>query len=118
MKQTLLGDTSEARVDKAWGYEQLLHNGDYCCKLLVYTQPGKASSLHFHDQKTETFVVTSGLFDIEIGDDPPCRCDRGWTVTLHPGTKHRIRCIRPGVIVEASTHDFPYDCVRLVPSDD
>jgi len=28
-----------------------------------------------------------------------------------------VRCVVPGVIVEASTHDDPDDCIRLVPSE-
>lgn len=102
---------------KSWGYEELIHNDKYCVKLLVYTKPGVASSKHFHTLKQETFVVTSGKFDIEVGDTIQGRCDPGVHVTLPPGTVHRIRCIEPGVIVECSTFDDPDDCVRLVPSE-
>lgn len=104
-------------TQKSWGYEELVYNDQYCCKLLVYTKEGIASSLHYHEKKTETFVVTSGLFIIEVEGKLHLRCDPGWHITLPPGTKHRIRCIRRGVIVECSTYDAPDDCVRLEPSE-
>ena len=102
---------------KNWGYEELLHNGKYCCKLLVYTKPEKSSSLHYHEKKHETFVVTSGRFLLQVGDEPPRKVLQGDYVVLPPLTKHRITCIMPGVIVEASTTDDQDDCVRLIPSD-
>lgn len=104
-------------IEKSWGYEEPVYNGEYCCKLLVYTKPGVASSLHYHEKKTETFVVTSGIFDIEIDGKLHQACDAGWHCTLRPGSSHRIRCIRRGVIVESSTHDDQADCVRLEPSE-
>jgi mannose-6-phosphate isomerase-like protein (cupin superfamily) len=103
------------RVEKSWGYEEIIHNGDYCCKLLVYTKP-IASSLHYHEHKHETFVVLSGQFVLEtdtgIEDLMP-----GDHVVLYPLNRHRVRCMLPGTIVEASTHDYPADCIRLIPSE-
>lgn len=103
------------RVEKSWGYEEVLVNDQYCCKLLVYTRP-IASSLHYHEKKHETFVVLSGHFLLndgghkrEIGPGDHC--------VLPPGRYHKIRCRIPGTIVEASTHDDPTDCVRLIPSE-
>ncbi len=114
---------------KSWGREELLYNDLYCCKLLVYTRSGIASSLHFHKKKTETFVITSGEFLIELGamrEDGTIHISTreaerylpGDSITLPPLTAHRVRCVKPGVIVEASTKDDQADCVRLEPSDE
>lgn len=110
-----------SRVKKTWGYEEVLHNGDYCAKLLVYTER-IASSLHYHQRKHETFYIASGIFEITIGipgaDSATVRLRGvGEHVVLPPKTVHRIRCVEPGVIVESSSHDDPDDCVRLVPSE-
>ena len=103
------------RIEKSWGHEQIVHNGDYCCKLLVYTRP-IASSLHYHPIKHETFFVHSGKFTLEMaGRTRPLA--PGDYVVIPPNTPHRVRCIEPGTIVEASTHDDPQDCVRLEPSE-
>ena len=119
-------------IPKSWGRELILENGQYCMKLLEYTKP-IASSLHYHNEKLESFYVASGRFEIEIGSYEMGMSDEGYIVaspvqtiqnfsagsfiTLPPRTHHRVRCIEPGVIVEASTHDDPEDCVRLVPSE-
>ena len=105
-----------ARVEKSWGYEEILENGAYCMKLLVYTKP-IASSLHYHEWKRESFYCASGTFNLELGDGPPQPFNAGCAVTIPSGTRHRLRCIVPGVVVEASTYDDQDDCVRLIPSE-
>lgn len=110
-----------SRTEKNWGYEELIHNGAYCMKLLVYTRK-LASSLHYHERKHESFYIASGIFEVQIGiegaDSATTRVRGvGEHIVLPPRTLHRVRCIEPGVIVEASTRDDPDDCVRLVPSE-
>src|SRR5271154_6867647 len=86
---------------KTWGREELIYNDLYCMKLLVYTRKGIASSLHYHNKKTETFIVTSGRFRIELGKDDwsaPYTIEDyapGESITLPPRTAHRIRCLEP-----------------------
>lgn len=108
------------RIEKSWGYEEIIHNGTYCCKKLVYTHPS-TSSLHYHVEKHECFVVAAGLFKLQSGLVSPAYDEwrifgPGDFIVLSPGTPHRLRCIAPGFIVEASTHDDPNDCVRLIQS--
>lgn len=107
---------AQMRIEKSWGYEQVIHNGDYCCKKLVYTKP-IASSLHYHNDKHETFTVMNGIFSVTIDEDDSKVMTQGDTVVIPPRTRHRVRCISPGTIIESSTHDYPQDCVRLVPSE-
>jgi mannose-6-phosphate isomerase-like protein (cupin superfamily) len=102
-------------VEKSWGREEIIHNYIYCCKKLVYNRP-IASSLHSHTRKHETFVVASGVFEILLPWGVQ-RMEAGDSVVLPPGTLHRIRCVTPGTIIEASTHDDPTDCIRLLPSE-
>jgi quercetin dioxygenase-like cupin family protein len=104
------------RIEKSWGYEQLIHNGNYCMKILVYVK-AIASSLHYHIFKEESFYVSSGIFEIETAGGHPRRLAPGDWVVIPRATEHRVRCIHPGIIVEASTHDDPLDCVRIVPSE-
>lgn len=109
------------RIEKSWGYEEIIHNGDYCCKLLVYTKP-IASSLHYHERKHEIFIVHSGKFDIWTFKPGATGVDSrlhspGDYIVLPPLTRHRIRCLEPGTIIETSSHDDPEDCIRLIPSE-
>lgn len=108
-------------VEKSWGREEIIHNGDYCCKKLVYTKP-IASSLHYHRNKHETFVVATGAFEVECNRPGSIvtynlTYEPGDFIVLPPGIRHRVICIDPGFLVEASTHDDPYDCVRIEPSE-
>jgi mannose-6-phosphate isomerase-like protein (cupin superfamily) len=111
-------------VEKSWGHEEILANGAYCMKLLVYTRT-IASSLHYHERKHETFYVASGAFKLEFGQqlEEGVRAYEirvlkpGDHLVLPPLTIHRLRCLAPGTVVEASSHDDPNDCVRLEPSE-
>lgn len=104
------------KVEKTWGFEQIIHNGDYCCKLLVYRRP-IASSMHYHPKKHETFYIASGWFEVEIGNNRAEVMGPYQSIVIPPNTPHRVRCTIPGTIVEASTHDDPEDVVRLIPSE-
>jgi mannose-6-phosphate isomerase-like protein (cupin superfamily) len=104
------------RIEKSWGHELVVHNEGYCLKLLVYERP-IASSYHYHERKHECFFVHSGRFQIEINESVPSTLLPTDRVVIPPRTNHRIRCIEPGIIVEASTFDDPEDCVRLIPSE-
>ena len=107
---------ASVRVEKSWGYEEIIHNGDYCCKKLVYAKE-IASSLHYHPIKHETFVVRSGRFSVELPDGK-IFMNEGDFVVIPPNTTHRVRCLTNfGEIIESSTHDDPLDCVRLIPSE-
>lgn len=119
VKKAMAEQNEDGITMKSWGYEQEIYNspGKYCVKLLVYTKRGIASSLHYHEKKEETFVITTGEFQIEINDYDPFKVGQGNFFTLKPGDRHRVRCIQPGVIVECSTYDDPADCIRLVPSE-
>jgi mannose-6-phosphate isomerase-like protein (cupin superfamily) len=111
------------RITKIWGREIILHNDAYCAKLLQYDGV-RTSSQHYHEKKHETFVVLSGTFEIDwYMLDSPGVCGSashgpGACLVFEPRTVHRVKCVTAdgGVIVEASSHDDPEDCVRLEPS--
>ncbi len=108
-------------VQKVWGYEYHLHNGDFCMKKMQL-QSGFKCSVHRHPCKDEAFFVIKGQLILELGDDP----DNMTTHILHPhdymrvppGTWHRFQN-HSGIttfFIEASTYDDPGDCERKEPS--
>lgn len=111
------------KTQKIWGREILLTNDKYCCKLLQYDGI-RTSSKHYHEHKHETFVIASGTFEIDwyMLDQPGIKGSGshgpGACLVFEPRTVHRVKCVSQegGVIVEASSHDDPEDCVRLEPS--
>ena len=116
-------DLKTDRIPKIWGREIIFNREPYCVKFLQYDGV-RTSSLHYHEKKHETFIILKGLFQIEFYslDDTSARhCDThgpGAVVVLDPRTVHRLKCVTPegGIVVEASSHEDPDDCVRLEPS--
>jgi mannose-6-phosphate isomerase-like protein (cupin superfamily) len=107
-------------VKKAWGVENILVNEpEYCAKnLRIY--PGKKCSLHYHEQKKETFIVESGLVRLEQRDVRGMPIDELLKPheqrTILPGTPHRFSSEYGAVILEVSTHHEDSDVTRLEPS--
>lgn len=140
-------------TEKLWGREEELVNGPwYCGKRLIVDRHSRsekfkdhvvASSIHWHRDKRETFVVTEGIlcvqvWPVKLGDsvnesEAPkilavmreklyCLA-RGQSLTLERGTPHRFWCSSqtPGdlpcaVFYEFSTQDDPKDSYRAAPS--
>ena len=107
-------------VQKKWGEEFWLVNNElYCCKILRIF-PGGHSSLHYHRQKDETFIVQKGSCCLTIGDNAsvtPVRILQAWDVVrIYPGSSHQFWV--PGdleecIVLEVSTHHDEEDVVRL-----
>ena len=74
-------------------------------------------SLQLHNYKKETIYVLSGQLRIISGSDQDNLTDRiytaGETVTISPGTVHRMEGEEDSVYLEASTPEMD-DVVRLV----
>lgn len=108
------------RVDKAWGFEDVITNEpEYCCKRLVIA-PGKKCSLHYHNEKKETFYVEHGWVLLETADIRGNRISEtlmpGDSRTIPSRTLHRFSSKLGATILEISTHHEDSDVVRLEPS--
>jgi len=126
-------------IPKLWGYEKILVNKkQYCGKILVVHPNGKASSIHYHRSKTETFHVLDGFLELElwmygkVEDGRPgslllddydlvarMTMVAGMTLTLKPGLAHRFWTKRESArFIEFSSFDDPADTFRLMESGD
>ena len=55
------------KVDKDWGYELWLANNEqenYCGKIL-FIREGYKGSMHFHNEKHETFYILEGKLKVD-----------------------------------------------------
>lgn len=102
-----------------WGYQLRLVNWEkYCGKFLILTN-GRSGSIHFHKEKTETFIVLSGKVVLDIQRGPCADKERvvlgiGDQVTLFPSQLHQMWAKEfPAVILEVSTHDADTDTYKL-----
>jgi len=99
------------RVEKPWGYEELIEcNDKYVVKKLFMTK-GNKCSLQYHELKKETILVLSGVLLITIGNKQK-EYRFGETVTIPPYTVHRMEAIEDALYTETSTNEL-WDVVRL-----
>jgi rfaE bifunctional protein kinase chain/domain len=115
LASTIKGDNhidSVKMVPKLWGYEQWIENNEkYCCKILGLNK-GFQCSLHYHKNKDETFLVTSGHVRLELGDQV-MHMRQGSFARVLPNTPHRFAGIEDSVIMEVSTHHEDSDSYRI-----
>lgn len=105
-----------AKTEKPWGYEELVECNDrYVVKKLFMTK-GNACSIQYHELKTETIIVFSGILRIYVGKTVETleHADYlpGQTITIQPYTVHRMEAIEDSLYIECSTNEL-WDVVRL-----
>jgi mannose-6-phosphate isomerase len=107
-------------IAKPWGQEQVIELNDrYMLKKLTMFA-GHRCSLQYHNMKTETIYVLSGILKISYGVTIDLLEEHlysaGDTVTLASGVIHRMEAIEQSVYLEVSTPEID-DVVRLVDDD-
>ena len=111
-------------VDKAWGREVIFADEpEYCGKLLQFDRKGNKFSMHFHNNKSETWYVSKGSFllsvintlNAEVSHKTLAEGDTWTNNTLVP---HQLEALEDySEIIEVSTHDDPMDNYRVMPGD-
>lgn len=109
------------RVIKAWGYEDIIYNGEYCSKILHYNT-GAKSSFHYHKNKHEVWYCASGVFKLSYIDTESGKMEekiliKDVTIIIDRCCPHRLECIKEGDIFESSTHHEDSDTYRIAAGD-
>jgi mannose-6-phosphate isomerase len=104
------------KVEKPWGYEELIDcNDKYVVKKLFMTK-GNKCSLQYHKLKRETILVLSGELLISTGKDKASLTTKSYftgdTITIEPYTVHRMEAAEDCLYSETSTNEL-WDVVRL-----
>ena len=104
-------------IEKPWGKEEIVEiNEKYMVKKLTMWKEHRCS-LQFHNQKKETIYVLSGKLRIVSGPNQNNLKEKiylaGDSITISPGTVHRMEGVEDSVYLEASTSEMN-DVVRLV----
>ena len=104
-------------IEKPWGKEEIIEiNEKYMVKKLTMWKEHRCS-LQFHNQKKETIYVLSGKLRIVSGPNQNNLKEKiylaGASITISPGTVHRMEGVEDSVYLEASTSEMN-DVVRLV----
>ncbi len=108
-------------VSKGWGEEVIIHNGNYCGKILSF-HPGAKFSMHFHMQKSESWYIASGEFILRYiitnnAKEHKVHLFPGMIVNISPGDPHQLIAITEGDIFEVSTKHFDSDSYRIEKGD-
>ncbi len=104
-------------IEKPWGREEVIEINDRYMMKKLTMWAGCRCSLQYHKVKRETIYVLSGRLRIHSGAAQD-RLDAGIygpgdTITIAPGTVHRMEGIEDSIYIEASTPEME-DVVRLV----
>lgn len=111
-------------VEKKWGEEHIICRQPHAAKIMKL-KPGYQASMHWHGNKTETFILISGKLTVELvnqkGEREILRLTEPLSsVTINKMTPHIFYCPegqkQETVFIEASTTDHPDDNYRLFPS--
>ena len=110
------------KIKKGWGHELILESNDqYCMKELHFYEKGHKSSMHFHKDKTETWLIQQGVVSVVDMSDASTRkiiLSQGGVLHIEPMTPHQVTNIEKNtIILEASSKDTPEDNYRISPGD-
>ena len=105
------------RVEKPWGWELIWAEADEYVGKILFVRAGQSLSLQFHREKDESWHVSSGRAELELGDvgDPVLNKEvvtAGACFRFRPGTVHRVTALEDTTILEVSTPQL-HDVVRL-----
>ncbi len=108
--------TFEKRIEKPWGYEELVeYNKNYVVKKL-FMKEGHSCSTQYHELKTETIVVLKGILRIFIGNEIKSLEFKdykdGEYITIKPYTIHKMMGVSDCLYMETSTNEL-WDVIRL-----
>jgi len=94
------------KIDKPWGFEEILvNNGRYVIKRLTVKE-GHRLSLQLHRVKCETWLIQSGFGAITLGDSFS-NCSAGKMFDIPPNTTHRVFAGKGDVVIlEVSTPEL------------
>ncbi|MGF1451134.1 MAG: cupin domain-containing protein [Opitutales bacterium] len=95
---------------KVWGTELWIANRSFCGKKLV-VRAGYRCSIHWHEQKDETFYLAAGRIVMEV-DGVPHLMKPGDKLDMPPGVKHRFTALEESELLEFSTHHEEADSYR------
>jgi mannose-6-phosphate isomerase-like protein (cupin superfamily) len=103
-------------VVKPWGSEELLaHTNRYALKR-IHIKRGSRPSLQYHERKSESLYLLSGLLKIEIGDSKDSLIEDeirpGESLDIPRGKIHRVSALEDSALIEVSTPELD-DVVRI-----
>ena len=112
----------EGYVEKGWGHELIWATNDRYCGKMMHFNTGARFSMHFHQEKEETWYIQSGKFvvrwiDTKTAEQHEQLLVEGAVWHNPPCMPHQLVCLQEGTVVEVSTPDSVEDNYRVQPGD-
>jgi mannose-6-phosphate isomerase len=105
-----------SKVEKPWGYEELVECNDKYVVKKLFMKQGHSCSIQYHELKKETIMVITGVLKISTGSSLDNLTSKlyktGDTITIDPYTVHRMEAVEDCLYTETSTNEL-WDVVRL-----
>jgi len=107
---------STRRINKPWGWEEIIEKNDKYVVKRLFMKEGEQCSLQYHEDKKETIIVLQGSLKIKLGQNGKSRHDKilnqQGTVTIKPCEVHRMIGVTDCIYIECSTPELD-DVIRL-----
>ena len=101
-------------VHKVWGAEYIITNSALGCYKILYLEPNKMGSKHYHKEKNETFLIAEGNVRLEYEGVETEYLLQNNSFVIVPFHYHRFVAIdKPAKIIEISDQHFDSDTFRL-----
>ncbi len=98
-------------VEKPWGQEYIWAETERYAGKLLFVRAGHSLSLQYHERKMESMWVLAGAGTLEV-DGRPRAISPGSTITILPGTLHRLTAQVDLSVLEVSSPELD-DVVRV-----
>jgi hydroxymethylpyrimidine pyrophosphatase-like HAD family hydrolase len=98
-----------SKIEKPWGYEELLECNDKYCVKKIFIENGKNGGMLYHELKTKTIVILSGKLEIysgKIEEFEKKEYNMGEVITIGPYTLISIKCLEDCFYLETSTNEL------------
>jgi mannose-6-phosphate isomerase-like protein (cupin superfamily) len=101
-------------VPKQWGKEYIITNNALGCYKILYLEPNKLGSKHYHKSKNETFLIAEGAVRLEYEGVETEFLLQNESFVIAPHHWHRFVAIdKPAKIIEISDQHFDQDTFRI-----
>ncbi|MDP3013823.1 MAG: phosphomannose isomerase type II C-terminal cupin domain [Candidatus Subteraquimicrobiales bacterium] len=77
------------KVDKPWGNFKLYALNRNCTVKIITIKPNQETSLHWHNLRSDTWVILDNGLNVQIGDEIH-KTEAGEEFFIPPGQLHRI----------------------------
>ena len=99
------------RIERRWGYEEVVVNEPEYCYKRLHMRKGLRSSYHYHSVKKETLLPYKGDLLLNVKGTEFLLAE---PVTINPMTPHCFTALTDAIFLEVSTHfQGDDDLVRL-----